>query len=128
MRAVKMSKRVLNIVMIFLITIVLVGCQETAINDNLDGKLNEHVGTLNGYEFYRETYTCDAVVGNITIDYYNFGYFWSACGDTLDDIGYEIKKDNERYNLQELVDNGELRTRDIYRKIYKPDPFKKGEL
>ena len=128
MRAIKLSKRVLNIVMIFLITIVLVGCQETAINDNLEGKAGEHVGTLDGYEFYRETYTCYAVIGNITIDHYNFGYFWSACGDTLDDIGYEIKKDNERYNLQQLVDDGELRTRDIYRKIYKPDPFKKGEL
>ncbi|MBU1142814.1 MAG: hypothetical protein KKH92_04130, partial [Firmicutes bacterium] len=63
MRAIKLSKRVLNIVMIFLITIVLAGCQETAINDNLEGKAGEHVGTLDGYEFYRETYTCYAVIG-----------------------------------------------------------------
>jgi len=117
-----------NLIMILSIVFILSSCQETVINDNLEGKAGEHVGTLDGYEFYRETYTCSAVVGNITIDNYNFGYFWSACGNSIGDIGYEVRKGDETFNLKELVDNGELRTKDIYRKIYLPDPFKKGKL
>ena len=127
-QAVKMNRRIVDLVLVLSLSFLLFGCQKTVINDNLEGIAGEHVGTLNGYEFYRERYTCFAVVGNITIDKYNFGYFGSACGNTLNDIGYEIKKGDETFRLQDLVDDGELRTRDIYYKIYKPDPFKKGEL
>ena len=123
-----MNKKIIDLVLVLSLSFLLFGCQKTVINDNLEGKAGEHVGTLNGYEFYRELYTCSAHVGNITINKVNFGYFPSACGNTLNDIGYEIRKGDETFLLQSLVDDGELSAKDIYNYIYKPDPFKKGEL
>ncbi len=123
-----MSNKIIHLVLIFLLALAISSCQTSLVNDNLEGKAGELVGTLDGYEFYRESITCEAVIGNITIDNYNFGYFSSACGDTLDDIGYDVKKGEDDFNLQDLVDNGELKTKDIFYRIYKPDPFKKGEL
>ena len=128
MQVVEMNNKIIHLVLIFLLALVVSSCQTSLVNDNLEGKAGELVGTLDGYEFYRESITCDLVIGNITIDNYNFGYFGSACGDTLDDIGYDVKKNDETFRLQDLVDKGELKTKDIFNRIYKPDPFKKGEL
>lgn len=123
-----MISRIFGIILIVSIAFLVTGCQRSGINDDIDGSPGELVGTLDGYEFYRESITCAAVIGNITVDGYDFGFFWAACGNTLDSIGYNIKKDGGSLNLQGLVDEGKLKTKDIYNKIYIHDPYKKGDL
>ena len=120
-----MSK-IFSAFMIICLLVTISGCQESVVNDDLEGIGGELVGTLDGYDFYRESFSCAMYVVNITVDGYNFGTFPMACGDSLDDIGYIIKKDGVTYSLQDLVDDNILKTKDIYYKIYKPDPFRKG--
>lgn len=123
-----MLNKFLGIAMIVSIAFMVRSCQQSVVNDDIDGSPGELVATLNGYEFYRESITCEMVVGNIIVDGYNFGYFWSACGNTLNSIGYNIEKDGQSYNLQILVDEGKLTTKDIYYRIYMHDPYRKGDL
>ncbi len=122
-----MIRKIISIVVIVSISFLVRSCQSSVIEDDLDGSPGELVAVLDGYEFYRESITCAMVVGNIIVDGYNFGYFWSACNNTLNDIGYIVKKDGETFNLQLLVDEGELTTKDIYNRIYKLDPYRKGD-
>lgn len=124
---IKMIKKLTKIIIITALIFIVEGCQNSAINHDIDGSPGELVATLNGYEFYRESLTCEAVIGDIIIDGYDFGFFGSACDNTLNDIGYVIKKDGYSYHLQDLVDEGILATKDIYEKVYILDPYRKGK-
>jgi len=79
----------------------------------------EYFGSLNGYHFYGyQGVACSAIIGPIKIDGYNFGMYNSGCEPNLDWIGFVALKDGEIYSIQDLVDTGELKTRNIYFRIY----------
>ena len=79
----------------------------------------EYFGSLNGYHFYGyQGVSCSAIIGPIKIDGYNFGMYNSGCEPNLDWIGFIALKDGEIYNIQDLVDTGALKTRNIYFRIY----------
>lgn len=119
-------KRILCIILCFFISLSVIACQKEEVCNIVDGCPNELVATLEGYEFYRVSVGCQMVAGEIVIDGYDFGYFHSACGHTLDDIGYYVRIGEDIYVIQALVDDGILKTKDIYN-IYQCDPFKLGE-
>ena len=90
--------------------------------------VGNHVGSLNGYEIYRTNITCEMFVGGITVDGYFFGFISSGCTHDLDSIGYYAMKDDVVYELQTLVDDGEMTTKDIYERIYCCDENRLGYL
>lgn len=77
-----------------------------------------YYGSINGYHFYKSFMACSMVVGPIWVDGYYFGNYSSGCAADLNNIGYFTMKDGISYQLQDLVDDGELKTRDIYFRIH----------
>ncbi|XMB71711.1 hypothetical protein RJI07_06255 [Mycoplasmatota bacterium WC30] len=84
------------------------------------------IGEINGYEIRRSLAFCDAVVGQIVVDGFDFGFFSSGCDANLNSIGYYAVKDNIDYELKELVDDGIITTEQIF-DIYKCDEGRLGE-
>ena len=58
------------------------------------------------------------VVGPIWVDGFYFGTYSSSCAADLNNIGYLAMKDGVTYHLQNLVDDGKIKTRDIYFRIH----------
>jgi len=134
----KTARKTLILLILLLLVIVLFGCNENTEEGNSDTDAEgclirdpedeTYFGTINGYAFYRfEDAVCEMVVGNITVDGYDFGFFNWGCDDNLNWIGYTARKDGVTYQLQDLVDQGEVTTKDIYEKIYICDDAKWGQ-
>ncbi len=84
------------------------------------------VGEINGYEIQRSLVFCTAVVGQIVVDGFDFGYFSNGCDADLNSIGYYATKDDVTYQLKQLVDDGIINTQQIF-DIYKCDEGRLGE-
>lgn len=120
---------VMKKVLLIFILIFLSACSDNSelnsdsSNPNADGACkvsisteDDVIGELNGYSIMRITFEarCERLLGFIVVDGYDFGYFSDGCSKSLDWIGYYAEKDGETYKLQSLVDNNELKTKDIY--------------
>jgi len=123
-------KKVLLLVLFGILSLCTLSCdsatdQEGCLIGNPDKP--DYMGTLNGYEIYRNGGgVCDMVVGRIIVDGYDFGSFSWGCAADLNNIGYEARKMGTVFQLQDLVDRKKLTTKEFYEKIYVCDDEKIG--
>ena len=84
------------------------------------------VGMINGYEIIRTNFACEAVVGDVFVDGYYFGFIYSGCDGDIDDIGYRARFDGDEFLLSDMIELGEMTVEEIYN-LYICDEGKIGQ-
>jgi len=127
-------KKFAGVFLILLSPLILISCQESkySIPDSCDiydisNEVGVILGYINGFAIKRSEISCDWVVGEIVVDGYDFGFFYWGCSKDLDGIGYYAEKDDEHFYLQDLVDEEEVTTEQIYH-LYMCDPYRVGVI
>jgi len=100
---------------------------EDFINENPVSADEETVGSIGEYSIIRSVEVCDNMVGNIYVDGYNFGYFDNQCSFDLNSIGYYAVRSDQYYEIQNLVNDGILTTKQVF-ELYRTDEGRMGDF